>query len=102
MLKKLLFGFKKPYILKTSSCKMNNVKAKVLLSEEALIIRQNDNLYKLMCDTIENVTLAEKLWCIRISLMYNNEKYALDFSNTKKARALYEKLIYCKVKTQLG
>lgn len=101
MSSKIKLGFKKNYLFKASACKIKGHKIKLFLSKETLIIKQEDNLYRMLFESIENIKMTKKMWYIRVSLMYEGKKYNFDFQNLKKAKNFYEKLIYCKVKAAL-
>ncbi|MGL4363560.1 MAG: hypothetical protein ACRCSG_09985 [Cellulosilyticaceae bacterium] len=96
--------FSRPYHkdIKTHhyKCKMNHRHAKINVGTTLLMIHQKYREETLDYKCIEQVSIKEKCWSIRVIIRVTGNTFYCDFPSMKQATKFYEELIYRKVENQ--
>ncbi len=82
-------------------CKINNQKAKLSFEPDYLLYKTLYCCVKVPYSAFKAIKIQPRWWSIRVTLCTRKIQYHFDFGDKKHAQAVYERLIYKKVKNIL-
>ncbi|MGL4736208.1 MAG: hypothetical protein ACRCW2_02025 [Cellulosilyticaceae bacterium] len=79
-------------------CRMGRIKTNLRLTDDFLLIKQEQVMKKLPFKKVSETSIHEKMWEIRVQVQCGHKMYQFDFPSIKKATDFYEQIVFNKIK----